>query len=150
MREPLYPARRQDGAAVPALALVRRAFGQGSRVRLQDGLGAPELVRAARHAAADFAATVTRPWPRRAYRAWGRELTPDYIPWEAGLGFAVQLHKERGFIGRDALAAAQGRKPTRRLLSFLAAERDTPAAWGGELVTANGAPVGEITSAAYG
>ncbi len=43
----------------------------------------------------------------KGYRAWGRELTPDCTPWEAGLGFAVQLDKQGGFIGREALAAAK-------------------------------------------
>ncbi|MCU4161666.1 FAD-dependent oxidoreductase [Acidiphilium sp. AL] len=86
----------------------------------------------------------------KGHRAWGRELTPDDNPWEAGLGFAVQLDKKGGFIGREALAAARGRPLTRRLVSFLATAPDTPAAWGGELVTANGDPIGGITSAAYG
>src|SRR5947209_10618822 len=37
-------------------------------------------------------------------RAGGRELTPDYNPYEAGLSFAVKLAND--FIGRDALIAA--------------------------------------------
>lgn len=83
------------------------------------------------------------------YRAWGHELSPDCTPWEAGLGFAVDLRKP-AFIGRDALVAARGRPPARRLVAFLAIAPETPPAWGGELVTAEGAPVGEVTSAAYG
>ena len=55
----------------------------------------------------------------KGYRAWGRELTPDYNPYEAGLGFAVKLDKG-DFIGRDALLAAKGKPPARRLLSFVA------------------------------
>ena len=38
----------------------------------------------------------------------------------------------------------------RRLLSFVADAADTPLAHGGELILRDGAPVGEITSAAYG
>jgi 4-methylaminobutanoate oxidase (formaldehyde-forming) len=86
----------------------------------------------------------------KAYCAWGRELTPDCTPWEAGLGFGVKLEKGCDFIGRDALVAASNRPLDRRLVSFLAADPDAPPAWGGELVSADGAPVGEITSAAYG
>ncbi len=41
----------------------------------------------------------------KGYRAWGRELSPDITPYEAGLGFAVKLGKPGGFRGRDALAA---------------------------------------------
>src|SRR5262249_37883713 len=29
----------------------------------------------------------------KGYRAWGRELTPDYNPYEAGLSFAMKLDK---------------------------------------------------------
>src|SRR5205807_5705352 len=85
----------------------------------------------------------------KGYRAWGRELTPDYNPYEAGLGFAVQLDKG-DFIGRDALLAAKAKPPARRLLSFVAASPDTPIAHGGELILRNGEPVGDVTSAAYG
>src|SRR3954463_7885465 len=85
----------------------------------------------------------------KGYRAWGRELTPDYNPYEAGLSFAVKLDKGN-FIGRDALLAA-GKKPlARRLLSFVALAPDSPIAHGGELILRNGEPAGEITSAAYG
>src|SRR6185503_15323638 len=55
----------------------------------------------------------------KGYRAWGRELTPDYNPYEAGLSFAVKLDKG-DFIGRDALLAAKAKLPARRLLSFVA------------------------------
>ena len=85
----------------------------------------------------------------KGYRAWGRELTPDYNPYEAGLSFAVKLDKG-DFIGRDALLAARGKPPARRLLSFVATSPDTPIAHGGELVLRNGEPVGDLTSAAYG
>jgi len=85
----------------------------------------------------------------KGYRAWGRELTPDYNPYEAGLSFAVKLDKG-DFIGRDALLALKGKPPARRLLSFVALSPDTPIAHGGELILRDGAPVGEVTSAAYG
>src|SRR5437763_11260914 len=85
----------------------------------------------------------------KGYRAWGRELTPDYNPYEAGLSFAVKLDKG-DFIGRDALLAAKDKPPARRLLNFVATAPDTPIAHGGELILRNGEPAGEITSAAYG
>jgi sarcosine dehydrogenase len=85
----------------------------------------------------------------KGYRAWGRELTPDYNPYEAGLSFAVQLGKG-DFIGRDALLAARNKPPARRLLGFAALSPDTPLAHGGELILRNGEPAGEVTSAAYG
>ena len=86
----------------------------------------------------------------KGYRAWGRELTPDDSPWRAGLGFAVKLDKGVDFLGRDALLADKDEPLRRRLVSFLGASPEGPVAWGGELITADGAPVGEVTSAAYG
>ncbi|MGO4724605.1 MULTISPECIES: GcvT family protein [unclassified Inquilinus] len=86
----------------------------------------------------------------KGYRAWGRELTPDDTPWQAGMGFAVKLDKGVDFIGRAALVEAKAAAPSRRLVSFLATEAETPMAWGGELILADGAPFGEVTSVAYG
>jgi len=85
----------------------------------------------------------------KGYRAWGRELTPDDNPYEAGLGFAVKLDKG-DFLGRDALLAAKAKPPARRLLSFVALASDTPISHGGELILRDGEPVGDLTSAAYG
>jgi sarcosine dehydrogenase len=85
----------------------------------------------------------------KGYRAWGRELTPDITPAEAGLGFAVAREKT-DFIGRDAVRAAQGKPPRRRIISLVAEHADTPLAWGGEFVSADGKPAGEVTSAGFG
>jgi 4-methylaminobutanoate oxidase (formaldehyde-forming) len=38
----------------------------------------------------------------KGYRYWSGEISPDYTPYEAGLGFAVKLDKP-SFIGKDAL-----------------------------------------------
>lgn len=86
----------------------------------------------------------------KAYRAWGRELTPDINPYEAGLGFAVQFKKPMDFIGRKALEQAKAKPIHQSIISILSQFPDCPPAWGGELILANGQPVGEITSAAYG
>jgi sarcosine dehydrogenase len=85
----------------------------------------------------------------KGYRAWGRELTPDYTPWEAGLGFAVRLDKG-DFLGRAALIAAKARPLKRRCVSLVASDPDAPLAHGGELVLRDGRPVGEVTSAGFG
>ena len=85
----------------------------------------------------------------KGYRAWGRELTPDYTPWQAGLGFAVRLDKG-DFLGRDALVAAKAKPLTKRCVSLVAREADAPLAHGGELVLRDGRPVGEVTSAGFG
>ncbi|WP_028644242.1 GcvT family protein [Nocardioides sp. URHA0020] len=89
----------------------------------------------------------------KGYRAFGRELTPDYGPVEAGLVFATGLASDRDFLGRAALeshreALAAG-GPRRRLVS-LVVESPDPMLWGGELLLLDGAPVGQVTSAAWG
>ena len=93
----------------------------------------------------------------KGYRAFGRELTPDLTPVEAGLVFATALGKERDepkdFLGRDALVlhretlAAGG--PRRRVVSLVVDSPD-PMLWGGELLLDRGRPVGQVTSAAWG
>ncbi|MFJ5369222.1 FAD-dependent oxidoreductase [Bosea sp. CER48] len=85
----------------------------------------------------------------KGFRAWGRELTPDVNPYEAGLGFAVKLNKD-SFIGREALVAARAAPRTKRLVALVGPRPNGQMAWGGEAILADGEPVGEITSAAFG
>jgi glycine cleavage system aminomethyltransferase T len=85
----------------------------------------------------------------KAYRAWGRELTPDDTPLEAGLAFAVKLDKAIEFRGRKALLAQRTEGVTRRLVALTVADPQT-FLWGGELIVRDGEPVGHLTSAAYG
>lgn len=86
----------------------------------------------------------------KGYRAWGRELTPDHTPYEAGLGFAALLRKSSDFIGKSALLEASKTPPARRCVSIVATAADAPLAHGGELILMNGAPVGDVSSAAFG
>jgi glycine cleavage system aminomethyltransferase T len=39
----------------------------------------------------------------KGYRYWSADITPDYTPYEAGLGFAVALNKSADFMGKQAL-----------------------------------------------
>ncbi len=85
----------------------------------------------------------------KGYRAWGRELTPDDTPFQAGLGWAVKLDKPGGFLGHKALLEAKGKPLTRRLVSVVLEDRE-PLLWGGEALLREGRPVGDLTSAGYG
>jgi 4-methylaminobutanoate oxidase (formaldehyde-forming) len=85
----------------------------------------------------------------KGYRAWGRELSPDLNPYEAGLGFAVKLDKAGGFVGRDALAEIRKQGARRRVVSLVVDAAHTNL-WGNELILRDGAPVGFVTSAAFG
>ena len=84
----------------------------------------------------------------KGYRAFGRDLTPDYTPVEAGLLFTCKLKTDIGFLGRDAVEQARQRGPRRKLVSF---QVEDPAAmlWGGELVLRDGVAAGLVTSAAW-
>jgi 4-methylaminobutanoate oxidase (formaldehyde-forming) len=108
----------------------------------------------------------------KGYRAFGRELTPEYGPAEAGLLFACKLRGDVPFLGREAVEKARAAGPRRRLVSVLAGGQDRepgpgldggpapggapdrarrgPMLWGGELVLRDGVPVGQLTSAAWG
>ncbi|MDQ6621121.1 MAG: FAD-dependent oxidoreductase [Pseudomonadota bacterium] len=79
-------------------------------------------------------------------RAWGAELSPDELPWQAGLGFAVKLAKP-GFTGRDALL--QAAQPDCKRLVLLSFDDPDAFAWGGEPILMNGERAGELTSAGY-
>ncbi|MGZ8769689.1 MAG: GcvT family protein [Aeromicrobium sp.] len=83
------------------------------------------------------------------YRAFGRELTPDFNPVEAGLLFACKLKTDVDFLGRTAVETARAEGPARRLVSFVCEEPDSML-WGGELVLRDGVAAGQVMSAAWG
>ena len=85
----------------------------------------------------------------KGYRAFGRELTPDYGPVEAGLLFACKLKTDVDFLGRSAVEQARTDGVRRRLVSFVV-DDPAPMLWGGELLRRDGVPVGQVTSAAWG
>jgi len=84
----------------------------------------------------------------KGYRLWGQDISPDYNPYEAGIGWAVRLNKG-DFIGRAALLAAKEARAGKRLccLTF-----DTPdgMALGKEPIVAGERCVGYVTSVNYG
>jgi 4-methylaminobutanoate oxidase (formaldehyde-forming) len=88
----------------------------------------------------------------KGYRAFGRELTPDYNPVEAGLLFACKLGTDVSFLGREAVEKARAEGPRRKLVSLVLDEpADAPGAlWGGELVLRDGVAVGQVMSGAWG
>jgi 4-methylaminobutanoate oxidase (formaldehyde-forming) len=85
----------------------------------------------------------------KGYRAWGRELSPDVNPVEAGLGFAVKLGSGIDFRGREAVEKARAAGTRKRIVSLTLADPDVMA-WGSELVLRDGRPVGQVSSAAFG
>ena len=87
----------------------------------------------------------------KGYRYWSGDITPDYTPYEAGLGFCVKLDKLDGgdFIGREALLQQKQAGITRRL-STITVDDPKAVAVGKEAILSNGKIVSVATSAGYG
>jgi 4-methylaminobutanoate oxidase (formaldehyde-forming) len=84
----------------------------------------------------------------KGYRYWSADISPDYTPFEAGMGFAVKLDKGN-FIGRDALVK-QKAEGIKQKLCCLALTDKTAIVLGNEPVRCNDQVVGWITSGGYG
>lgn len=87
----------------------------------------------------------------KGYRAWGTDMSTEHDPFEAGVGFAVKLDKEGGFVGSDAL---QGRtvETSKKRLRCLTVDDGRSVVLGKEPVfhASSDKAVGYVTSAAYG
>ncbi len=81
------------------------------------------------------------------YLAWGIDITPDYNPIEAGLGFVIDWDKG-DFLGRAALAKIKAEGAARKLVC-LALEQPLPV-FGGEAILQGGKAVGQTTSGNFG
>jgi 4-methylaminobutanoate oxidase (formaldehyde-forming) len=81
------------------------------------------------------------------YLYWGADITPDYSPYEAGLGFCVKLD-EGEFLGREALARLKEEGPRQKLCCFTLAQPGS--VFGGEAILREGAVLGVTSSANYG
>ena len=80
------------------------------------------------------------------YPLHGHELSLDISPVQARAGWAVGWGKP-AFWGRDALAREKEAGPARVLRGLLAQDRAIPRV--GMAVSANGSPVGEVTSGTF-
>ncbi|MDE3112588.1 MAG: glycine cleavage system aminomethyltransferase GcvT [Chloroflexota bacterium] len=76
---------------------------------------------------------------------YGNEIDETTGPIEAGLGWTCKLDKE--FIGRDAIAAAKERGPSRRVVGLVV---DGGVARHGLAVVKDGREVGVVTSGTFG
>ncbi|MGH6934111.1 MAG: GcvT family protein [Dongiaceae bacterium] len=83
----------------------------------------------------------------KGYLYWSSDITPDYTPLEAGLGFRVNFNKG-DFIGRAALLKQREEGIKQRLVAF-ALEQPLPL-YGSEAVMVDGKVVGVTTSGNFG
>ncbi|MBT4888132.1 MAG: sarcosine dehydrogenase, partial [Rhodospirillales bacterium] len=84
----------------------------------------------------------------KGYVAWSSDVTPDYTPFDAGLGGRIGFKTKGDFIGRAALEKARAGGPKQKLCTFsLDGE-----AWvhGGECILHDGKVVNVTTSGGYG
>jgi len=84
----------------------------------------------------------------KGYLYWSSDITPDYSPFEAGLGFRVHLKSKGDFIGRDALERIRADGVKRRLCTFTL--EGLPQFHGNECILHEGRVVGTTSSANYG
>jgi hypothetical protein len=73
----------------------------------------------------------------KGYRDYGHDIDNTDSVLEAGLGFAVDLEKASGFIGRDAVLRRKEAGLTRRLLQFRLADPE-PQLFHGEPILRDG------------
>jgi 4-methylaminobutanoate oxidase (formaldehyde-forming) len=85
----------------------------------------------------------------KGYRAWGSDITPNDNPFQAGLGWAVKLKSNVGFMGREACERAATSSLPKKLAGFTT---DDPSIvlLGRETILRNGRHVGYLTSGGYG
>jgi 4-methylaminobutanoate oxidase (formaldehyde-forming) len=86
----------------------------------------------------------------KAYRDYGHDLDNTDDPYETGLGFAVDLKKPSGFLGKDALLERKARGPLRRRLVQVLVKDPEPLMYHAEIVLRDGIPVGYVRAASYG
>lgn len=84
----------------------------------------------------------------KGYRFYGRDMWTEHDPYEAGLGFTINLDAG-DFIGRDALLRRKHAGP-RQLLKVLTLDDPSRVVMGSEPVYDGDVPIGYVTSAAYG
>jgi 4-methylaminobutanoate oxidase (formaldehyde-forming) len=85
----------------------------------------------------------------KGYRYWSADISPDYTPYEAGLGFAVALNKPVDFLGRQALQK-QKAEGIKQKLSCIVLDDPNTIVFGSEPIRHGGEVVGWVTSGGYG
>jgi glycine cleavage system aminomethyltransferase T/glycine/D-amino acid oxidase-like deaminating enzyme len=86
----------------------------------------------------------------KGYRDYGHDIDNTDSVLEAGLGFAVDLAKPGGFLGRDAVLAEQAAGPPKKRLVQLLLKDPAPLLFHAELVRRSGRSVGYVRAASYG
>src|SRR5439155_1471038 len=86
----------------------------------------------------------------KGYRDYGHDIDNTDSVLEAGLGFAVDLKKPGGFIGKEHVVAQKAKGPLRKRLLQILLKDPKPWLVHAEIVKRDGKSVGYIRSASYG
>ena len=85
----------------------------------------------------------------KGYRHWETDITPDDTPYEAGLGFGVNLNSG-DFIGRDALVRQKDKGISKKIVMFTLDQNKEIMLYGNEPIYRNGEFIDTLSSGAYG
>ncbi|MEE8437427.1 MAG: FAD-dependent oxidoreductase, partial [Candidatus Neomarinimicrobiota bacterium] len=86
----------------------------------------------------------------KGYRDYGHDIDNTDDPFGVGLGFAVDLKKPDGFIGKEAVLKKKSQKPKTRRLAQVLVKDPEPFLFHAEVVSRNGKAVGYVRSGSYG
>jgi 4-methylaminobutanoate oxidase (formaldehyde-forming) len=86
----------------------------------------------------------------KAYRDYGHDIDNTDTILEAGLGFAADLKKPGGFLGKDAVLAQKAAGPLKKRLLQILVKDPNAMLFHAEPVLRDGKPVGYIRAASYG
>ncbi len=86
----------------------------------------------------------------KGYRDYGHDIDNTDNPYEAGLGFAIDLSPDRDFLGRQACLELKQQAPWNRRLAQIQLLDPNPMMYHAEIVYRNGQAIGDIRAASYG
>jgi len=86
----------------------------------------------------------------KGYRDYGHDLDNTDGPYEAGLGFALDLSKPDGFIGKESVLAQRAKGPLVRRLVQVLVKDPQAMMFHAEVVRRDGVAVGYVRAASYG
>ena len=86
----------------------------------------------------------------KGYRDYGHDIDNTDSVLEAGLGFAVDLKKPGGFLGKEAVLAKKAQGPLKRRIVQVLVKDPDPLMFHAEIVRRSGKPVGYVRAASYG
>lgn len=85
----------------------------------------------------------------KGYRDYGHDIDNTDSPLEVGLGFAMDLRKPGGFMGKEAVLALKAAGVRKQLVQVLVKDPE-PLMYHAEVVRRNGEAMGYVRAASYG